>query len=211
VIRRRAAAVVLLLGVMAGCTTDQGAPAGGGSAATQVDVDVDTPELRALKRRAGLADCPTTDPKLNPAQGGLPDVTLPCLGGGPDVDLSSLRGPLVVNLWAQWCGPCRAELPYYQRLHEEAGNRVAVLGVDYQDTQPGAALALAKASGVTYPSVADPAAALRVPLRVRGLPAVVLVDGDGRVVHAEYVVIRSYAQLADLVEQHLGVRVAGAG
>lgn len=207
----RNAVAALLLVVLAGCTADPGASTGTGTSPMQVDVDVDTPELRAIKRQAGIADCPATDPAAEPVASGLPEVTLPCLGGGRRVDLSGLRGPLVLNLWAQWCGPCREELPFYQRLHEQAGGRVTVLGVDYQDTQPGAALALAEASGVTYPSVADPAASLRVPFRVRGLPAVVLVDGQGRVVHTEYLVVRSYAQLAGLVEEHLGVRVGGAG
>jgi hypothetical protein len=60
---------------------------------------------------------------------------------------------------------------------------------------------------VTYPLLADPEAQVRVPFRVRGLPGVVLVDADGTVVHVEYVVIRSYDQLRELVEEHLGVRV----
>ena len=144
-------------------------------------------------------------------EGALPQVTLPCLGGGADVDLSTLRGPMVVNLWAQWCGPCREELPYYQRLHERAGDRVEVLGVDYQDTRPDWALDLLRETGVTFPSVADPGGELRVPLRVRGLPGILFVDEDGRLVHQECAVIESYEQLTGLVEQHLGVAVGSAG
>lgn len=206
-----AGAVLLLLltGCVAAPEPEGGAPSGAGSAedpgAFAVDVDVDTPELRAVKRRAGIADCPTTEADAGPVDGGMPEVRLPCLGGGPDVTLSSVRGPAVVNLWAQWCGPCREELPYYQRLHEEAGDRLTVLGIDYQDTQPRMALELAEETGVTYPLLADPAAQLRVPFRVRGLPGVVLVDEEGRVVHLEYVVIRSYGQLTGMVEEHLGV------
>jgi thiol-disulfide isomerase/thioredoxin len=113
----------------------------------------------------------------------------------------------VVNLFAQWCGPCREELPYYQQLHERAGDAVTVLGVDYQDTQPGAALALARETGVTYPLVADPAALLRAPLRVRGLPMLVLVRRDGTVAFRAAMVVDSYAQLQDLVEEHLDVRL----
>jgi thiol-disulfide isomerase/thioredoxin len=181
-----------------------------------VDVDVDTPELRAAKEKAGLEECPagdaatgTTKP-ADPANP-MPDVTLPCLGGGPDVDLTTLRGPMVVNLWAQWCPPCREELPYYQQLHEEAGGDVAVLGVDYQDTRPDWALDLLAQTGVTYPSVADPAGKLRVPFRVRGLPGIVFLDEAGEVVAVEYVVIESFDQLRDLVDEHLGVAVGTAG
>lgn len=172
-------------------------------------VNVNTAELRALKKDAGVEAC---EPGSGggAVDGGLPEVPLPCLGGGPDVDLSTLRGPLVINLWAQWCGPCRAELPYYQRLHAQAGDDVDVIGVDYQDTRPDAALELAAETGVTYPLLADPGAALRTPFKVRGLPAVVFVDRNGTVTHIEYVAIRSYDQLSDLVEEHLDVTLTGA-
>lgn len=172
-------------------------------------VDVDTATLRALKEKAGVETCVAGSGDASVPVGGLPQVELPCLGGGPDVDLSTLRGPLVINLWAQWCGPCRAELPYYQRLHVEADHEVEVIGVDYQDTRPDVALELAGETGVTYPLLADPGAELRVPFRVRGLPAVVFVDGDGAVTHTEYVVIGSYDQLRDLVEEHLDVALTG--
>ncbi|MGH3365051.1 MAG: TlpA family protein disulfide reductase, partial [Nocardioidaceae bacterium] len=193
-------------------TDDPAGERADGQGGFTADVDVDTPELRAAKKQAGIADCPAA-----PAEGGavpegaLPQVTLPCLGGGADVDLSTLRGPMVVNLWAQWCGPCREELPYYQRLHERAGDQVEVLGVDYQDTRPDWALDLLRETGVTFPSVADPGGELRVPLRVRGLPGILFVDGDGRLVHQEFAVIESYEQLTGLVEQHLGVAVGSAG
>lgn len=210
--RTTVAATVVLPLVLASCSNntanglDTPDNAGG---LFESKVDVDTAELRALKKQAGVEPCQPGDAAGRPTAG-LPDITLSCLGGGPDVDLGSLRGPLVVNLWAQWCGPCRAELPYYQRLHVEAGDVVDVIGVDYQDTQPGAALELAAATGVTYPLLADPGAGLRVPFKVRGLPAVVFVDSDGTVTQVEYVVVRSYDQLQDLVEEHLDVTLTGA-
>jgi len=170
----------------------------------QAQVDVDTAALRALKHRAGVEGCPTPTGR-GPVAGGLPAVTLPCLGGGHPVDLAKLRGPLVVNLFAQWCGPCRAELPYYQTLHEKGRGKVAVLGIDYQDPQPAGALQLAKAAGVSYPLLADPTAQLRVPFRVRGLPGVVLVDAHGTVVHQELTEIGSYQQLRQMVQRYLHV------
>jgi thiol-disulfide isomerase/thioredoxin len=173
--------------------------------AGQARVDVDTLALRLLKRRAGIAPCPVAT--APPARDGLPDVVLPCLGGGRDVRLSGLRGPMVVNLFAQWCGPCREELPHYQTLHEKAGHRLRVLGLDYLDTRPAGALALARTAGVTYPLVADPAGGVRTAFRVRGLPGIVLVDAAGRVVDVEYRVIFSYAELRGLVRQRLGVRL----
>jgi thiol-disulfide isomerase/thioredoxin len=200
-------AAVLLL--VAACGTDEPVPeADTTPAATHVDVD--TPALRAQKAAAGIADCPTPTGE-GPVDGGMPETTLPCLGGGPDVDLSRLRGPLVVNLFAQWCGPCREELPFYEQLHEEGKGRVAVLGIDYLDTQPAGALQLADATGVTYPLLADPGGLLRAPFRVRGLPEVLFVDAQGRITNdggrPTFTVIRSYDELTALVREHLGVRL----
>ncbi|MCW2767301.1 MAG: Redoxin domain protein [Nocardioides sp.] len=169
-------------------------------------IDVDTPELRLMKKSAGVEDC--VPGSAGPVDGGLPHLTLPCLGGGPDVDTSTLRGPMVVNVWASWCGPCRTELPIYQHFYEQYGDQVAVLGIDWQDPQPKAALELAASSGVTYPLLADPQDDLSgaAPLpNLRGLPFVAFVDADGKVVHQEFVAITSEKQLVDLVAKNLRV------
>ena len=194
--------------LLASCAGGTGTGAGTGSAAgtgAEPRVDVDTPALRRLKDAAGVEPC--TPGTGDARAGGLPDVTLPCLGGGPDVALSGLRGPLVLNLFAQWCGPCREELPHYQALHRKAKGELSVLGVDYLDTQPERALRLVRQSGVTYPLVADPAGELRTELKIRGLPGIVFVDASGRVTDVEFTLIRSYPQLRALVREHLGVDV----
>lgn len=201
--RRALAAVGVLLLLATGCapSEDGGLPDLG-----PPKVDVDTPELRKLKADAGIAACePGT---AEPVEGGLPDVTLPCLGGGPDVNVASLRGPLVVNLWAQYCGPCKRELPIYQSFAEKYAGRVGVLGIDFQDVQVERALLLAQQSGVTYPQLADPAAELlgKGPFRgMLALPVLVLVDADGQVAFRDAREIKSQQQLEELVEEHLGV------
>jgi thiol-disulfide isomerase/thioredoxin len=186
------AALALLVG---GCTSAQDR--------LETHVDVDTPALRTLRAHAGIDPCP------QPGKGAAtqaPDVVLPCLGGGPDVDLRSVAGPAVLNVWAQWCGPCRAELPLFQRLHQQAGDRVRVLGIDWQDTQPEGALDLAQAVGVTYPLVADPGALVSDAWRVTGLPVTVFVDAQGRTTVLRHR-IGSYAELTALVTEHTGTRV----
>lgn len=202
-----AATRTTVLGVLLGClllTSCGASPPPQGSAAdvraASARVDVDTPALRQVKAAAGIAPCPA-----GTSSNQLPEVTLPCLGGGRPVDLTRLRGPMVVNLFAQWCAPCRGELPYFQMLHRKAKGTVAVLGVDYLDTQPMRALELARQTGVTYPLVADPAGLLRPQLKVRGLPGLVFVAADGTVSDVEFRVIRSYAELRALVEKRLGV------
>lgn len=210
--RRRAlaAAVLLLTPLVAGCTSDGGSgpTAGLPALGSPGRVDVGTAALQAQRKAAGIAACPATDrpsaASAEPSGRRLPDVTLPCLGGGPPVDLAALRGPLVINFWAQWCVKCRDELPYFARLHR-AG--VDVLGVDFQDVQPGAALALAEQAGVSFPSVADPTGQLRAPLRVIALPTTLFVAADGTVTMQATREFTSYNELVSTVRDVLGVDV----
>lgn len=168
--------------------------------------DVGTATLRRAKESAGIAPCPSSDADAAAVDGGLPAVSLPCLGGGREVHMAGLpRRPLVLNLWASWCTPCREELPVLQRFHERAGHRVAVLGVDFEDTQPAAALELLRRSGVTYPQVSDFGKDLDAGLGRHPVPMTVLVDRDGTVVSKLPMQITSADQLAGYVRQSLGV------
>lgn len=171
------------------------------------DVAVDTPQLRELKAGVGMEACPRV-PAADPVEGGMPALTLPCLGGGRDVDLGALRGPMVINVWQSFCQPCIKEMPALQEFHERYADRVAVLGIDYQDTRPQAALELARRTGATYPSVADPGGEINgrddFPV-LRGVPYFVLVDEDGRIAHVEVGGVDEVGEIESMVRQHLGV------
>lgn len=190
-----ACAAVLLL--LTGCGSGDVAGAPG-----EAKVDVDTPALRELKSHTAVAPCAPG----RADGGGLPDLTLPCLGGGPEIDLATLRGPMILNLWASNCGPCRAEMPALQRFYDRYGDRVGVLGIDYEDQQPAAALELARKAGVRYPLLADPGgqvnAADPIPV-IRGIPYFVFLDADGTV-SAVPGGVDSVDELVDLADRHLG-------
>ncbi len=171
-------------------------------------VDVDTPELREAKAAAGIEDCPgARTAAARPAAGELPPLTLECLGGGPDTVLSDVSGPAVVNLWASWCTPCKKELPLLGELDRAAGDRLTVLGVDYQDPDPEGALGLLDRAGATYPQLADPGGSLADQLRIRYMPGTVYVDADGRATFVN-AAFDSYDELLTLVREHTGVDVA---
>lgn len=164
------------------------------------------PALVSQREAAGIADCPVAPQDASVAPGGLPDLVLPCLGSGRQVNLAALRGrPMVVNFWAQWCGPCRLEAPYLKQLAERAGDKVLVLGVDYSDPDPAAALAFAAQSGWTYPHVTDAMRQTAGPVRFSGIPVTVFVDAQGSIKYRHVGPFTSGDQAADLARTYLGV------
>jgi len=90
-----------------------------------------------------------------------------------------LRGrPLVLNVWASWCIPCRKEMPAFQSVYLRAGGTVGFLGVDYLD-QESAARRLVADTGVTYPLAADPKGTEVAKLGVTALPTTLFFSADG--------------------------------
>ena len=98
-----------------------------------------------------------------------------------DAQLRALRGhPMVVNMWASWCDPCRRELPLFQRQANEHGDRVAFVGVDVTDDQDNAAKLL-RAIPLPYPSFADPRSNIATGrFHARAFPTTAFFDARGR-------------------------------
>jgi thiol-disulfide isomerase/thioredoxin len=165
-------------------------------------VDVAAPDMVAMKAKSKIEDCP----KPETTDGPLPKVTLACLGGGRSVDLSTLKGPLVINLWQADCTPCRKEMPALETFHREYGDRVPILGIDSTDVVPGVALRQAISRGVTYPLVADPGSDLQsTSLRVRqGFPTFYILGADGKLTY-HVGGLTSVDEVKKMVEQALGI------
>lgn len=164
------------------------------------------PELIAQREASRIPDCPETPAEATPTTGGLPDLLLGCLGSGRQVNMAALRGtPMVINVWAQWCAPCRVEAPHLAEFAERAGDEVRVLGIDYDDPDPALALTFAHEAGWAYPHLVDPLKKTAGPLRFQGIPLTLFVDGDGRITHRIVGGITSTQQLIDETRTHLGV------
>ncbi len=94
--------------------------------------------------------------------------------------LVGARGrPVVVNVWASWCGPCRVEAPLLQRAAERYAGEVVFLGVDSRD-DPGPAKAFIRRYGIAYPNVFDGSGDIRALLSLRGFPTTYIFDSAGR-------------------------------
>ncbi|PKO36715.1 MAG: TlpA family protein disulfide reductase [Betaproteobacteria bacterium HGW-Betaproteobacteria-6] len=112
----------------------------------------------------------------------LPEAQLNSLVGSA-AKLSSLRGkPLLINVWASWCGPCRSEMGSIERLYLRYGSRgFNVIGISTDDDHAAAAK-FVKVSGVSFANYIDRNLVLENLLGADRLPLTVLVDDEGRII-----------------------------
>lgn len=133
---------------------------------------------RAALREPDLPDFVAAgDAVALPADGDLPPISLEEFEGM----LVGLRGrPVVVNIWASWCAPCRTEMPMLQDAAVAFEGRATILGVASNDG-PAAARAFLDDVGVTYPNVFDPSGEIRVALGLTAYPTTYVFGPDGSI------------------------------
>ncbi|NIS82099.1 MAG: redoxin domain-containing protein [Anaerolineales bacterium] len=110
-----------------------------------------------------------------------PDFTLSDLDGN-SLRLSDFRGQVVlVNFWATWCGPCRVEMPAFQKRYEQAKDAgFIVLAVNFNEPERNVREFQAEL-GLTFPLLLDPGAEVQRLYQIRGYPSSVFINRAGRV------------------------------
>ncbi len=111
-----------------------------------------------------------------------PALELPRLDGRGKASLADFRGRVVVlNYWASWCEPCRAESPLLERWHQRlAGRGGTVVGVDVLDVTSDAR-AFVREFGLSYPMLRDADGATQKDFGVAAYPETVVIDRAGRI------------------------------
>jgi cytochrome c biogenesis protein CcmG/thiol:disulfide interchange protein DsbE len=163
----------------------------------------DTPaqpfDLQAAQRE--LAGAPAPLAALHEQSGEL-------LGGGVQAferRLAQLKGhPVVINKWASWCNPCRAEFPVFQQLATERGKQVAFLGLNAGDSTDPARKFLSQYP-VPFPSYEDPNEEIARELKApANYPITLFVDARGKTAFIHQGGYTSKEQLAADVDRYLG-------
>ncbi|MEV4418563.1 TlpA disulfide reductase family protein [Patulibacter sp. NPDC049589] len=120
--------------------------------------------------------------------------------------VTSLRGyPVVINVWASYCGPCRREFALLRRSAARYGTRVAFIGVD-GDATPGPGREFLRRNPTLYPHVRDPRGRLANRLSAGVvLPSTIILDSDGQIATVFAGAYPGARRLADDLARYAGV------
>jgi cytochrome c biogenesis protein CcmG/thiol:disulfide interchange protein DsbE len=126
------------------------------------------------------------------------------LPGGKDAfeqRVAALGYPVVANIWASWCLPCRDEFTKFQEASAHLGKRVAFLGVDSEDAEAHARNFLEN-HRVPYPSYSDPGHEVAATLHLSGLPDTAFYGADGKLVFTKIGPFTSAAELEEDIRRY---------
>jgi cytochrome c biogenesis protein CcmG/thiol:disulfide interchange protein DsbE len=180
---RRLVPILVAAAVVAGCGTHEPKSAAPRPQAAAKSLAGSPPALAALHRQANLL-----------------------LDGGATAfkaRLAKLRGhPVVVNKWASWCPPCRAEFPFFQRQSVKRGRGVAFIGVDGNDNDANARKFL-KSFPVSYPSYKDPNLGIAAVFNaVQAFPSTAYYDSRGGLAYVHQGGYASESKLSRDIERY---------
>ena len=155
-----------------------------------------------------LLACAAQAGEIRPWQGKVPALALPDLEGREHT-LAQYKGKVVVlNFWATWCEPCRAEMPSMQKLAEKFGtDKLVVLGVNYQEGEPRIRRFLTQ-NPVGFTILMDREGVATKSWITRVFPTTVIIGPDGRPRH---LVVGEYDWGSPAIEQTIARLLPGAG
>ena len=134
------------------------------------------------------------------------DTLLNCLTGSQKISVESLRGPLIVNVWGSWCGPCADEIPVFVDFYQQASGKVQLLGIAVEEAKAQDSKDFIISYGITWPNLYDAKGITRGTFGM-GVPVTWFIDEQGTVVYKHIGVVNSTEELNDLTAQYLKVAI----
>ena len=122
---------------------------------------------------------------------------------GSSASLADFEGqPLVVNFFASWCAPCRAEMPDLEQVHLARGDEITFLGISH-DLDESSWRSFVAETEVTFQTVYQPETEIFTALEAKGMPSTALVAANGEVLHVHTGLLTDEL-LGELIDEHLG-------
>lgn len=124
------------------------------------------------------------------------------LADGSTASLADYRGqPTVVNFFAAWCPPCRAEMPDFETVHQATRDEITFVGISH-DLAERDWFDLVAETGVTFDTGFQPDQEIFIAIDALGMPTTIFLDADGRIVHTHSGPVNAEI-LSGLIDTHL--------
>jgi cytochrome c biogenesis protein CcmG/thiol:disulfide interchange protein DsbE len=133
-------------------------------------------------------------------------INLGCLDGSTGASVNTLKGPMIINVWGSWCGPCKEEMPILRSFYKKAEGKVSLVGVDVEEASIKDGQDFVETNGITWPNLFDSSGISR-PYFGMGVPVTWFIAPDGSVAYKHIGVLKNEIELIALTSKYLGVKL----
>ena len=169
-----------------------------------------------------ISSCSTSEQLPNAAPGVIPscdeidtskktseELKMSCLDNSSEINYHSIKGPIVINVWASWCTGCKEEMPYFVDLYENPifkSGEIKLLGIDVDEKNADSGLNFIKSNGMSWPHLEDTDGRSKLVFG-QGVPVTYFIDKYGEVVHKHIGAYWSKKELYEAVEKYFEVKL----
>ena len=157
---------------------------------------------------AALGDIPSCD-QIDTSKVSKKSLQMPCLDGSSTVNFHSIKGPIIINVWASWCEGCREEMPYFIDLYANPvfkTGEIKLLGIDVDEKNADSGPNFIKSYGMSWPHLEDVDGRSKIVFGP-GVPVTYFLDITGEIIHKHIGAFLSKAQLYEAVEKYFEVKL----
>jgi thiol-disulfide isomerase/thioredoxin len=155
-----------------------------------------------------LGDIPSCD-QIDTSKVTNKTLQMQCLDGSSTINFHSIKGPIIVNVWASWCEGCKEEMPYFIDLYANPvfkSGEIKLLGIDVDEKNADSGPNFIKSYGMRWPHLEDVDGGSKLVFGP-GVPVTYFLDKSGEVIHKHIGAFLSKDQLYEAVEKYFEVKL----
>ena len=157
---------------------------------------------------AALGVIPSCD-EIDTSKKTSEELNMSCLDGSSEINYHSIKGPIIINVWASWCTGCKEEMPYFVDLYANPiikSGQIKLLGIDVDEKNANSGPNFIKSHGMSWPHLEDTDSRTKLVFGP-GVPVTYFLDKSGEVIHKHIGAYRSKSQLYEAVEKYFQVKL----
>ena len=157
---------------------------------------------------AALGVIPSCD-EIDTSKKTSEELKMSCLDSSSEINYHSIKGPIIINVWASWCTGCKEEMPYFVDLYANPvfiNGEIKLLGIDVDEKNADSGPNFIKSHGMSWPHLEDTDSRSKLVFGP-GVPVTYFLDKSGEVIHKHIGAYRSKSQLYEAVKKYFEVKL----